>query len=68
MSEKTWQINLEHDFINNEKKFILKFNGSMYGIFGEKSLDEKKTEEIMQLIEMMLNDAHKLAERDDNVN
>jgi hypothetical protein len=49
--------------------YEITFNDCRYGIISKEAWDEKKTGNILEFVEMMLNDAHSLATRineDDN--
>lgn len=73
MNEKKWKIefldepwmtlNTPGTVMEGKGFYRITFENNHYGMISKEAFDDKKTGEILQHIELMLNDAHDLALR-----
>lgn len=70
MKEKLWVIEYKKEgwgkmvagkWYTNENFYQISYKGSPYGFISKEAWDEKKTGEILEIVEQMLNDVHELA-------
>lgn len=67
MTDKTqnpWTVEHYDDFLeqdNGKGKWIVRFRGNMYGLISEGSFHDLAEKHTATMIEIMLNDAHKMA-------
>ncbi len=57
-----WTLTKQKDFVTSKDYYTLKVDGTTYGFFGKEAFKDKSTEEILERIVMMMNDAVKLYE------
>lgn len=70
MKENPWRIELREEPVHKlvggkwyitQNHYQITYNGSLYGSISKEAWDNKKTGDILEVVEQMLNDVHNIA-------
>ena len=56
-----WTVHKEHDWLNDRDNYIIKYKDNFYGILADGWFINTPEQEIINVVQLLLNDAYDLA-------